>query len=132
MERLFCILSLLSLAFVMTAVSFAQTPSAQQPKPEHLSKHQLNTLIATARTPAAHRRIAQYYEAKAQDYLAQSKEHEQMLGAYNQNSSASNSKHGRYTTYHCEYFVEKFKEMAAKSQELSQLHEQMARDAEQK
>ena len=122
MKRANSILFILSFAFVMTAATLAQTPSAQQPKPEHLSRHQLKTLIATARTPAAHRRIGQYYEAKAQDYLAQSKEHQQMLGADSQNSSVSNSKHGRYTTYHCVYFVERYKDMAAKSQELAQLH----------
>jgi hypothetical protein len=30
------------------------------------------------------------------------------------------------------YFVEKYKEMAVKSQELAQLHEQMVRDSEQR
>lgn len=118
MKRAIGIFYILSLAFVMTAESLAQTPSAQQPKSEHLSRHQLKTLIATATTSAEHRRIAQYYEAKAQNYLAQSKEHEQM--------------HGRYTTYHREYFVENLKEMAVKAQELAKEHEQMAKDAEQK
>ena len=55
-----------------------------------------------------------------------------MLGAYNQNSSPSISRHRPYTTYHCQYFVDKFKEMADKSHELAQLHEQMAKDAEEK
>lgn len=132
MKRAFGIISVLSLAFVMTAANLAQTPSAQQPKPEHLSRHQLETLIATAKTPAEHQRIAQYYEAKAQDYLAESKEHEQMLGAYDRNSSPSVRRHRPYTTYHCQYFVESYKKMASKSQELAQLHQQMAREAEQK
>jgi hypothetical protein len=87
MKRTLSILSILSLAFVITAAAFGQTTSAQQSKPEHFSKRQLNTLIAAARTPAEHQRIAQYYQAKAQDYLAQAKEHEQMLAAYKANPS---------------------------------------------
>jgi hypothetical protein len=132
MKRTLSILSILSLAFVMTVAAFGQTASTPQSKPEHLGKRQLNTLIATAKAPAEHQRIAQYYEAKAQDYLAQSKEHEQMVAAYKANSSLSNNKNRASTISHCEYFAQTFKDLAAKSQELAQLHEQMAKDAEQK
>ncbi len=57
MKRTFAVFSVLSLAFVMTVAAFGQVPASQQPKPEHLSKQQLNTLIATAKTPAEHERI---------------------------------------------------------------------------
>lgn len=97
-----------------------------------MSKQRLNTLIADAKTPAAHRRIAQFYEAKAEDYRAQSVEHEVMVAAYQANSILSNEKNRASTVGHCEYFVKTFKEMAVKSQELATLHEQMAKDAEQK
>ena len=60
MKRTFAALSILSLAFAITVAAFGQTPSTQQPKAEHLSKQQLNTLIATANTPADHERIAHY------------------------------------------------------------------------
>ena len=129
MKRTTSILLMLLLAFVMTATAFAQTP-APQPKPEHLSTHQLNNLIATAKTPAEHRRIARYYKERALDYLAQAKEHEQMVAAYKANPSLSTDKNRTSTIDHCEYFVQTFKDLAAKSQELAQLHEQMAKDAE--
>src|ERR1035437_3090031 len=87
MKRTISIFSIFSLALVMTVTAFGQTTSAQQTKPEHLGKRQLNTLIATAKTPGEHQRIAQYYQAKAQDYLAQAKEHEQMVAAYKANPS---------------------------------------------
>ena len=131
MKRTLNVLSVLSLAFVMTAASFGQIASAQQTKPEHFSKRQLNTLIAEARTPAEHQRIAQYYQAKAQDYLAQAKEREQMVAAYKANPSLT-AKSQASTINHCEYFVQTFKDLAAKAQELAQLHEQMAKEAEQK
>ena len=131
MKRTISIFSILSLAFVMTVAAFGQTTSAQQTEAEHFSKRQLNTLIAEAKTPAEHQRIAQYYQAKAQDYLAQAKEHEQMVAAYKANPSLT-AKSQASTINHCEYFVKTFNELAVKSQELAKLHEQMATDAEQK
>lgn len=124
-------ITILSLAIALTVAAFAQVAPAKQPKPEHLSKQQLNTLIATAKTPAEHQRIAQYYEAKAQDYVAQSKEHEQMLAAYYANP-AIGGKARSFLVDHCKDLCKELKEMAVKSQELAKEHEQMARDAEQK
>ena len=132
MKRTFAALSVLSLAFAISVAAFGQTPSTQQPKPEHLSKRQLNTLIATANTSAEHERIAQYYRAKALDYLAQAKEHEAMVAAYKANSSLSNDKNQASTISHCEYFVTTFKALAENSQDLAALHERMAKEAPQK
>ena len=131
MKRTISILSILSLAFVMTLAAFGQTTSAQQTKPEHFSKRQLNTLIAEARTPAEHQSIAQYYQAKAQDYLAQAKEHEQMLAAYKANPSIGAKSRAAFVD-HCKSYSQYSKDMAVESQELAQLHEQIARDVEQK
>ena len=129
MKRTFAALSVLSLALVMTVTAFGQAPSTVQPKPEHLKKQQLNTLIATAKTPAEHERIAQYYQAKALDYSAQAKEHEAMIAAYKANTSLSNEKNRASTISHCEYFVTTFKALAVNSQELAAMHEQMAKEA---
>ena len=125
-------IAILSLVFVLTVAAFAQGAPAPQPKPEHLSKQQLNTLIATARTPSEHRRIAQYYRAKTQDYLAQAKEHEAMIAAYKANSSLSNDKNQASTISHCEYFVTTFKALADNSEEMATLHERMAQEAPEK
>jgi uncharacterized protein YacL (UPF0231 family) len=122
---------LLSSILVFAAVAFAQTAQAQ-PKPEKISKQQLLSLIVTAKTPAEHTRIAQYYQAEAQVDLAQSKEHEQMAEQYKKNPLISSSKYAAGTVNHCEYLAQHFKESAAKLQELAQEHEQMAQDAEQK
>jgi hypothetical protein len=132
MKRTFAVLSVLFLAFVMTVAAFGVTPSASQPKPEPLTKQQLNTLIAAAKTPEEHQRIAQYYQTKAVDYLAQAKEHEAMIAAYKANSSMSNDKNQASTISHCEYFVQTFKALADNAQELATLHERMASSASEK
>jgi len=132
MKRTFAILSVLSLAIVMTFAAVGQTTPAPKIKPEHLSKGQFNSLISTAKTPVEHHRIAQFYQAQAQDYLAQSKEHEAMVAAYRSNPSLVNNKNQASTINHCEYFVQTFKDLAVKSQELAQLHEEMATQTGQK
>ena len=89
-------------------------------------------MIATAKTPAEYQRIAEYYHAKAQEYLAEAKEHGEMAEAYKKNPMTSSSKFATGTVNHCEYFHQSFKDMAAKMQELAEMHKQMAKDAESK
>ncbi len=115
------------LAFTSVA-AFAQT----QPNSANLSKQQLTSLIASAKTPAEHLRIADYYGAKAQDYLAQSNEHAQMAEQFRNNSVTSSSKFSTGTVRHCEYLAQNFKQKADQMQKLESEHEQMAKDAEQR
>jgi len=128
MKRTFAAFSVLSLAFALTVAAIGQAPSAQT-KPERLSKQELNTLIVSAKTPAEHERIAQYYRTKAQDYLAQAREHEAMVAMYKSNSALSNDKNQASTINHCEYFVTTFKALADNSEDLASLHEKMAKEA---
>ena len=124
----------LTIALVMTTFAFGQmqmSPSPQ-PKAEKLNSKQILVLISVAKTPAEHRRLAVYYEAKAQDLFAQSKEHAQMAEAYKQNPVTSSSKNARGTVDHCTYIAQSLKDSAGKLHELAQIHEQMAKDAEQK
>ena len=125
-------LSILSLLFVLTFAAFAQSAAIPQQKPEELTKKQLNALIASAKTPVEHRRIAKYYQAKALDYLAQAKDHEAMIASYKANPVLSNDKNLASTIHHCEYFVATFKALASNSDELAALHERMANEAPEK
>lgn len=129
MKRIFGVLSLM---FALAVVAQGQMTSMPEHQTEKLNKQQLKTLIATAKTPEEHLRIARFYDQQAQDYLDQAKEHEGMLTAYKANLSQTTSK-SRVTVMsqigHCEYFVKTFREMAAKSSELAREHEQMAKDA---
>jgi hypothetical protein len=114
------LLSVLSLAVAMTA--FSQPASAA----DTLSTAQVNTLAATAKTPAEHQRLADYYQAQAQSYLAQAAEHNAMIAAYKANPS---TKHQASTITHCANLVASLNELAAKSTEQAKLHQQMATEA---
>jgi hypothetical protein len=127
MKRTISILSAVSLAIAMTLGVLGQTPATPQSKSEHLSSHQQQMLIAAAKTPAEHQRIAQYYQMETQNYLAQSEKHKKMFAAYEQNYYRRAS-----FIHHCQYEVVKFTDKAEKSQGLAQLHALMAQEADEK
>jgi hypothetical protein len=116
------IVSVLSLAFAISFGAFSLPGYAQDAH----SKTQLNTLIATARTTSDHQRIADFYKAEAQDYLAKADEHKAMIAAYKEDPS---TKHQASALTHCQNFVTSLDELAAKSQEKAKMHEQMAIEA---
>lgn len=129
MKRIF---SILSLIFALVLAAHGQMASMPEHQTEKLTKQQLKALIATAKTPEEHLRIAHFYDQQAQEYMDQAKEHEGMLAAYKANLSQTTSKSRITVTSqigHCEYFVKTFREMAAKSSDLAREHEQMAKDA---
>jgi hypothetical protein len=121
-SRTLSLLSVLSLAVVMTLGAFTGTASAQ----DKLSKAQLNTLISSAKTSAEHQRIADYYTAQAKDYLAQADDHKAMVVAYKANPS---TKHQAAELTHCENFVASLNDLAANSNEMATMHHQMAVEA---
>jgi hypothetical protein len=129
MKRL---IGIFSLIVALTLIVPVYGQSGSQSKTDKLTKQQLLSLVATAKTPADHLRLARYYEAQAKYYLAQSKQHEDMAAAYKKNPLFSSSKYATGTVDHCDYFAQSFKEDATKMQELANMHEQMAKDAEAK
>lgn len=124
-------ISVLSLLVALTIAFAVYGQSAPHSKTDKLTKHQLLSLIATAKTPTDHLRLAQYYEAQAKYYLAQSSLHQEMAAAYRKNPPIS-GKYSINSANHCDFFAQSFKEDATKMQELANMHEQMAKDAEAK
>jgi hypothetical protein len=66
-----------TIAAIVFAGFLATTPSWCQEAPP-LSNKELHLLIATARTPADHRRVADYYRGRAHQFAAQQAEEEQI------------------------------------------------------
>jgi hypothetical protein len=124
MKRLLVTLSFV-LALTFTSSLFAQSPATTK----ELSEKQVVALIASAKSPADHERIAQYYDARSKSYLAQATEHQQMAVAYKANTATNNSKFATGTVNHCEYLAKSFQSHARHMQELAQLHQDMARGA---
>jgi hypothetical protein len=121
---------IVAFAFVLAATAFATVAHAQQ-NAGQLSKQQLHTLIASAKTPAEHQRIAAYYSARAQDDLALARVHEQMAARFSGNPVSSSPKFATGTVNHCVSLAENYRKDAARMQAEEQKHEQMAKEAKQ-
>ena len=126
--------NLLTLTFtlVLGIAAWGQTMAMQPDKTPTLSKQQLLTLIATAKTPAEQERIAQYYTAQAQQYAALAKEHTQMAEQYKKNPWMGANKHFASTYAYCASLAESFQKLSGKMEQLAKVHEQMAHAATQK
>jgi hypothetical protein len=117
----------LTFALALAAPTFATSTS----QPEHLSKKQLAALIATARTPAEHRRIADYYRTQSDKLMAESNHHAAMAAEFRANPATNNHKSAYGTVNHCEYLAQSFKAKAEEDLALAREHERMAQAAEQ-
>jgi hypothetical protein len=113
---------------ILTAV--VSGPAGAEDKP--ISKGELKQLIANAKTPAAHERIAHYFDAEATKYEADAKEHEEEAGDYA--AHPSNPANGKDTVYstdmqgHCSNLGAKLKEAAQEARMLAASHRKMAKE----
>ena len=126
----FALLTLMTLALTaFIPSSFAQTNKA-------MTKKELKVLLKTAKTPAEHRKIADYYRQEAQRLTANSQNHaaEAELYAKHPPFTAMESKHGwafGQSASHCRFWAKEYLEQAATATKLAGLHEDMAQKAEQ-
>ena len=130
--HLFAVLTIIAL----TLSFFVPSSMAEKNKPV-LSKKELKVLLKTAKEPAEHRKIAEYYRQESQRLTASSKEHAALAEAYAKNPPfpAMVAKHGdhyRQAATDCRRQSELLAEAAKQAESLAALHEDMAKEAEQK
>jgi hypothetical protein len=77
-------------------------------------------------TPAEHRQIALYYEAKAQDYAARANVHQAMVAAYHVDPTSAANMGLASVIAHCDDFAKTLREQADKAREMARLHLMMA------
>lgn len=95
-----------------------------------LTSKQLRTLIATAKTPEDHQKLAAYYREKAEEAKADAAEHQKMLEAYNQNPVTHPLAKGvGGPAAHCSTMIRLFNDEAKEDLALAAEHEQMAKAA---
>lgn len=114
------------ITLVVALVCAFVVPTFAQSIPEHLSKQQLNSLIASAATPAEHQRIANYFNAESERLTAEANDHAQMVATFRANPITSSDKMTRSTVRHCEYLVKSLNARSAKAREFAEEHERMA------
>lgn len=95
-----------------------------------LTKRELKTLVATAKMPEDHMKLARHFRQQADRLEAEAKEHDELAAEYRKNPSAMAMKlpmSGR-SAEHCEYFAKSAREAAKAARELAASHEQMAKE----
>jgi hypothetical protein len=113
-------------AFALMTAAFGLTLNAAETKPM-LSEKEAKTLVATAKTPADHLKLAGYYMQMSDNFLAEATNHEQMKAGYQTNSTYQSTKFKLGTLDHCDYFIKSSRESAQKMKELAAIHEEMAK-----
>lgn len=106
--------------------------SDSQSKP--ISKNELKVLLKTAKEPADHRKIAEYYRQEAQRLAAEARDHQGMAEIYKKRPLPFEGKHpyGSVGLSHCRYWADLETKEAHEAEALATLHDEMAKEAEQK
>ena len=122
--------SLLALSVVLFAAlaCSAQTPVSQLAT-EHFTAKQLHHLMATARTPAEHERLANYFALKAQEYRAEAQMQARMLVSLMANSATNNDKAHFGTVDHCDFMFKSLIRRAQAADKLVVEQQQLAQAA---
>lgn len=117
-------------ALVGGVLVLSQNSSAQSAG-KTLSKKQLRELVATAKTAADHRKLAEHYRAAAIKHEAEAKEHVELAAKYKANPTASETKRpgAADTASHCLTFAEHCRKQAAIMNEMAAMHEEMAKNS---
>ena len=130
----FGLLAPLSLAIAVAASSFGQSAKSEQSASlRKLSQHKINQMIANARTPKDHQRIAEYYQEQAQQYLIQSRDYASKIAAYKRSPYLGSCTMCISTSYSLEAAVRSLRvskqiaeDRAAEMLKLAAQHEPMA------
>jgi hypothetical protein len=132
------ILSMVAVLATLVALSLVSVYSVAQDKKSPIpTRKELVALLKTAKEPLEHRRIAAYYRHEAASLTQSAKEHSELAAIYQQQHpfAAMESKHGDafgQGASHCEKFAQLAREQAEEAEALAALHEDMAKQAEQK
>jgi hypothetical protein len=138
MKSIHRILSTVAVLATLAALSLVSVYSVAQDKKSSVpTRKELVTLLKTAKEPPEHRRIAAYYRHEATSLTQSAREHSELAAIYQQKHpfGAMESKHGDafgQGASHCEKFAQLAREQAKEAEALAVLHEDMAKEAEQK
>jgi hypothetical protein len=107
-------------------------PEAKARVQSAITNKRVKALVASAKTPEDHMRLAAYFNQEADRMEADAKGHEELAGVYRQSSNTFVPKGGGpgvfRTAEHCDSAAKSLREAAKSLRELAAEHEQMAKD----
>ena len=120
-------LTIVALTFLVFLV-VGNTAAGQRPS---LNKKEVKALIASARTKEDHLKLADYYKAETERLQAEAKDHDEMAEMYRKNPTPMAVKHPEaFGEGHCHEMARRYRDDAAKAQQLAAMQEQLASTAE--
>lgn len=107
----------------------ASAIAAQASSGDILSSKEVRDLIATAKTPADHRKLAKHFAAVAARYEADAVDHVAEAKVYRSTPNAAESKRpgSPDTAVHCDRLADAARNAATAARALARDHEQMAK-----
>jgi hypothetical protein len=95
-----------------------------------LSKQELKTHIVDAKTAQDHERLAQHFDARADELEAEAKEHQELVAQYKAHPTIHEMKHqmSGQTAGHCQYFADDLHKAAMGARQMAADHREMAKE----
>ena len=114
---------------LLLAATFAAPVLLRAQDTDPLSKQDVKTLVANAKTSEEHERLAKHFDAEAIQLDAEANEHQDLVAGYKANPSGQASKHpmSGKTAGHCQYFADDLHKAATQARELAADHREMAK-----
>ncbi|MBI5083318.1 MAG: hypothetical protein HZB13_01815 [Acidobacteria bacterium] len=117
-------------SMVLAALIVGPAPQAAAAEMKGMLKSkEVKALVASAKTPADHMKLARHYAAMAEKHEAEAKEHEALAEEYTRNPRMGSSKIPMHpnSAAHCKYFAEHCRKAAAEMRAMAAEHEEMAK-----
>jgi len=120
-------------AMVLAAVIAISAPQATAAEMKGMLKSkEVKALVANAKTPADHMKLAGHFNAMAEKHEAEALEHEALAVEYTRNPRMGSSKTpmSPNSAEHCKYFAEHCRKAANEMRAMAAEHEEMAKNLE--
>lgn len=119
-----------ALVMVSLLTVAAGTAAAVEPKGA-LKPKEVKALVANAKSPADHLRLARHFTAMAEKHEAEAKEHDELAAEYSRNPQMRGKMPmAPNTAEHCRYFAEHCRNAAKQMRSMAADHEAMAKAAQ--
>ena len=103
-------------ALLLTVVTVLVGAFGLQAVESKLTKDELKSQVANAKTAQDHQRLAAHFTAQADELDAEAKEHTELAGTYRAHPTIHEMKHqmSGQTAGHCDYFAKEIKSILAR------------------
>ena len=119
-----------ALVMVSLLTVAAGTAAAVEPKGA-LKPKEVKALVANAKSPVDHLRLARHFTAMAEKHEAEAKEHDELAAEYSRNPQMRGKMPmAPNTAEHCRYFAEHCRNAAKQMRSMAADHEAMAKAAQ--